>query len=400
MRLLNITLFILFLCSFYAESTEHFVKNSAINARVQIKDINQVLSAQNVGTLVVTTNRYSKDIQSICTGILIADEYLMTAAHCVVDHMTGEGALNVEFFPQYLGQGKQIRSRVFVENGWVHKQYLATDYKNILQFKNGLVSLNRKPYASDLAILKVTSSQTGYGLGKQFGYVAPIAAEEVLTTKKPNVSLLSYPADKDGNTLWYQQCHLTGHKSLIGSFDCQVYSGSSGAGLLIKAPNSDKDRVLGIVSSSSDNGLSGGAVIFSTEIIQDIKNIIKNRTESLRNFSAVSFKTKPRTYVHIENLCKKEIIAMVYSEENNEAQAIVSESKIPVNTSMKFNNIQSRAWYSHIRDLEGKPYNLGRDIFLDIENKSYSFKKNVIPYRNIGNGSIFYGDYFLKVYCI
>jgi len=220
----------------------------------------------------------------------------------------------------------------------------------------------------------------------------------VLTTKKPNVSLLSYPADKSGNTLWYQQCHLTEHKSLIGKFDCQIYSGSSGAGLLIKAPNSDKDRVLGIVSSSSDNGLSGAAVLFSTEMIQDIENIIKNRTESIKHFSAVKFKTTPRTYVHIENLCKKEIIAMVYSEENN--QGMVSESKIPVNTSVIFNSIQSRIWYSHIRDLEGKPYNFGNDILLDVNNKSYYFKKNIIPYKNIGNGSVFYGDYFLKVYCI
>lgn len=398
MRLLNIALFILLLCSFHADSTEHSVKSSTISSRIQIKDINQVLSAQSVGTLVITRNRFSKDTQSLCTGILIADDYLMTAAHCIIDHMTGEGVLNAEFIPQYLGDGKQIRSRVFIEKGWVHKKYLTTDYKDILQFKNGLVSLNRKPNTSDLAILKVTNSQTGFGLGKQYGYVAPIAAEDVLTTKKPNVSLLSYPADKSGNTLWYQQCHLTEHKSLIGKFDCQIYSGSSGAGLLIKAPNSDKDRVLGIVSSSSDNGLSGAAVLFSTEMIQDIQNIIKNRTELIKHFSAVKFKTTPRTYVHIENLCKKEIIAMVYSEENN--QGMVSESKIPVNTSVIFNSIQSRIWYSHIRDLEGKPYNFGNDILLDVNNKSYYFKRNIIPYKNIGNGSVFYGDYFLKVYCI
>lgn len=77
----------------------------------------------------------------------------------------------------------------------------------------------------------------------------------------------------------------------------------------------------------------------------------------------------------------------------------VLERTIPIGFSAEFNTINSRTWYSHIRDLDGRPYNLGKDIQLTIKGEKYFFKEHTVPYRN-GFGDILYGDHFYRVHCI
>ena len=382
--------------SLLIQATSSSVHNDDL--RVQVLNINQVPSAKNVGTLIIKKNRFSKNMLSRCSAVLIAEEYLMTAAHCVFDHLKVSPAMSIEFIPQYLGLGLQRESRVFVQEGWIHKQYLQNDYKDILQFPNGLISLQRETRNSDLAILKVVNEKSQDGLGKLFGYIKPIQESQASTDNSQPVSLLSYPGDKDGSTLWYQECELKKSKHLIGKFDCRVYSGASGAGILTKTSDTGQ-RLLGIVSTSSRSGYEGEAVLFSDKVIEDIEYIIAKQDEKVTQFDPVTFKTTKKVYIHIENRCNKEIIAQAYHQPSDRDNWVVIEENIPVNSSALFNSVNSRTWYSHIRDLDGRPYNLGKDIALTVGSKKYLFKKRTIPYRN-SYGGLFYGDHFLRVHCI
>lgn len=378
----------------------HAFEFSDRDLRVKVTHINQISPAESVGNLVIIKNRLTTGTQSRCTAILIAEQYIMTAAHCVFDHLSVAPVMSVEFIPQFLGLGHQQRSRVFVEEGWIHKQYIKEDYKGVMQFPNGLVSLNRDTKNSDLAILKVTNPQTGHGLGKLFGYVKPIEATLVSANKNNfPVSLLSYPSDKEGITLWHQECKLKKNTPLIGQFNCWVNTGSSGAGLLMKDPNTQHHRVLGIVSTSTENGHIGEAVLFSKEVIQDIEQIIARRPENVTQFKPVTFKTTKKVYIHIENRCDKEIIAQAYHQPEGRDDWGILAHTIPINGSVQFNAINSRTWYSHIRDHDGTPYNVGRDKAFLINGEKYYFKQRTVPYLN-DNGSLFYGDHFLRVHCL
>lgn len=388
---------LLFLCQ-YSFGESFSVNEVNTDLRVQVIDIDTFPHASSVGSLIITINRFSKNMQVRCSAVLIAEDYIMTAAHCVFDHLRAEPVLNVEFIPQYLGKGLQQRSRVFIKEGWIHKQYASEDYKNVLQFPNGTVSLNHETQKTDLAILKVISSKNRQGSGKQFGYIEPISQEAALTEQKIPVSLLSYPADKEGNTLWHQKCELKKHKPFIGKINCRVYSGASGAGIFIETPKSTH-HVVGIVSTSSRNGDIGETVLFSNKVIEDINHIISKRPEKVKLFEAVDFKTTKKVYIHIENRCNKKIVAQAYHQPYGGENWGVIERTIPIGFSAEFNTINSRTWYSHIRDLDGRPYNLGKDIQVTIKNENYFFKEHTVPYRN-GDGDIFYGDHFYRVHCI
>ncbi|MDB2386357.1 trypsin-like peptidase domain-containing protein [Shewanella sp.] len=388
-----------FLMSQTAHATDFDEYNPDEDLRKQVTDINQVPQAASVGSLIITRNRFSKGVQVRCSAVLIAENYLMTAAHCVFDHLRSAPVLNIEFIPQYLGKGKQKRSRVFIKEGWIHKQYAKEGHKDVLQFPSGLVSLNRKTKNSDIAILKVISPKTRQGLGKQFGYVKPIAKEQVLAKHLLSVSLLSYPGDKENGTLWHQNCELKKKAPLIVQMNCRAYGGTSGAGVFIKGSEAAKHRVIGIISTASRDGSIADAVVFSNEIINDVEHIIAARPEEVTQFEPVTFNTIDKIYLHIENRCDKDIIAQAYFQGDGNEHWGVIEHEIPIGFSAEIGAIDSRVWYSHIRGVDGRKYNIGRDILLSIGGKRYSFKKRAVPYRN-GYGDILYGDHFLRVYCM
>ncbi|AQS37347.1 Trypsin-like peptidase domain [Shewanella psychrophila] len=312
MKLLKITisLCLFFICQ-YSVGESFSVDKENENLRVQVKDIDDYSHASSVGSLIITRNRFSKNIEVRCSAVLIAEDYIMTAAHCVFDHLRAAPVLNIEFIPQYLGKGRQQRTRVFIEEGWIHKQYTLEDYKNVLQFPNGTVSLNNDTQKTDLAILRVMSSKNRKGSGKQFGYIEPVSQDKVLIEQKVPVTLLSYPGDKEGNTLWHQKCELKKYKPFIGQINCRVYSGASGAGVIIETPESTH-HVVGIVSTSSMNGEIGEAVLFSNKVIEDINYIISKRPDKVKLFEAVDFKTTKKVYIHIENRCNEKVVAQAY----------------------------------------------------------------------------------------
>ncbi|CAM4030460.1 trypsin-like serine peptidase [Shewanella aquimarina] len=378
----------------------HAFEFSDQDSRVQVTQIGQIVPAESVGNLVVIKNRLTTDTRSLCTAILIAEQYLMTSAHCVFDHLGATPAMSVEFFPQFLGEGQQKRSRVFIEEGWIHKQYIKEDYKEVQQFPNGLVSLNRNTHTSDLAILKVINPNTGQGLGKRFGYVKPIG-ESAISTEAHHlpVSLLSYPSDKAEHTLWYQDCELKKTSSLIGQSNCRVAPGASGAGIMMKDPKTRRNRLIGVLSSAKENGHISEAVLFSNEVIQDIEQIIARHPDKVTQFEQVAFKTTKKVYIHIENRCDREIIAQAYHQPEGRDDWGVIKRTIPINRSALFNAINSRTWYSNIRDKNNTPYNVGRDKAFLIDGETYFFKQRAVPYLN-DNGGLFYGDYFLRVHCL
>ncbi|QSX41371.1 trypsin-like serine peptidase [Shewanella cyperi] len=371
--------------------------NPSQDPRVQVLRLDDVPQSKQVGRLSVEINRFTRDIRGSCTAVLIAEEYLLTAAHCVFDHLGARPVLGIEFFPRSLGLEQQPVSRVFVREGWIHKGYLAQDHSNTLQFPNGMVGLEQEPSNKDLAILRVRSDASGLGSGKELGFLKPAPLDQLKSEAEPlAIRVLSYPGDKEGLSLWSQDCQLKAAIDFIGEFDCRIFQGASGAGLLAQDPRSGEYRVVGI--TSSNNSDAAYAVLFSPEVLADIDNIIHGQGRRASQFEPVSFHTEKKVYINIRNHCDKALEALIYSQRLGEQDWSMVRVPVAARSTRALDAIDTQAWYYHIEATDGSRSWGGRDLMFSVGGKSYGFKRREVNLMT-PRATPFHGDDFLDLKC-
>ena len=158
-----------------------------------------------------------------CTGTLIADNLVLTNAHCVIDPETGKFSSNVEFMPNVIDQNYQDKAQV-------EQVIYGTNFKN-----------DPNKMANDWAIMKISSP-----LGQKYGYLGwRSIPSEVLARNKKAFFFVGYSGDFPtqkyqkyftagaGWTASYEAgCSIT--KEVNGSLlhDCATAGGSSGGAII------------------------------------------------------------------------------------------------------------------------------------------------------------------------
>lgn len=169
--------------------------------------------------------RVEQSGKGYCTGVLIASDLVLTAAHCVYDR--NDRLLSTEKlqFRAGLRDGVSVADRA-VSQIAAHQQF------------NPRAPISAHFVRYDVALLRLESPISSFT-------AAPFALHKG-HSKGSRVSVVSYGRGRDEALSWQRDCGVLGRSQELVSFDCNVTYGSSGAPVFLK--ENGRGRILSLVS--------------------------------------------------------------------------------------------------------------------------------------------------------
>lgn len=163
-----------------------------------------------------------------CTGVLIAPDQVLTAAHCVYDRARQGIA------PDIIQFRAGLRDGVVIAEAGVARYAVAPGY-------DPAAGMQAENVRRDVALLQL-STPISAALAAPFHLAAAPAAGQ-------RVSVVSYGRDRDKAPSWQRDCGLLWRSKGVMGFDCAVINGSSGAPVFAK--DGGRARILSLVSGGT-----------------------------------------------------------------------------------------------------------------------------------------------------
>ncbi|MFN7223340.1 MAG: trypsin-like serine peptidase [Paracoccaceae bacterium] len=236
------------------------------------------VSAQDVGLRLLQTGDDSRGWEAVgrlnlgdrgfCTGALIAEDLVLTAAHCLFDKTTGQSfdASTIQFLAGWRnGRAAAYRG---VRKAVAHPEYVY----------GGRDSVDRVPF--DLALLQLDQPI-------RLPSIRPFATD-VRPRTGDKVEVVSYAQDRAEAPSLQQVCHVLGRQSVAqepaladgGKFDtlvlsCDVDFGSSGAPIF--SMRDGTLRIVSVVSAKAE--VDGQKVSLGTPLADHVDFLRKKLAE-------------------------------------------------------------------------------------------------------------------------
>lgn len=219
------------------------------SALIRLTDREDLFGWEAVGRLNIASGGY-------CTGTLIANNLVLTAAHCVYDKKTNTLRAPSSFtFQAGLRDGKSIEeskaSKVAVHQNYDPSAKISADYVR-----------------NDIALIKLEKSISSFT-------ASPFKVHTGVKAGK-KVNVVSYGRGRDKALSWQRNCSVTNRYTGLMQFNCNVTFGSSGAPVFAKEGRNW--RILSIISVGHKRGKE--TVSYGSELPKMISLLKKNLTHN------------------------------------------------------------------------------------------------------------------------
>jgi|GEM_PF-1913333 V8-like Glu-specific endopeptidase len=255
-------------------------------------------------------SRHKSGRISTCTGTILNDSYVLTAAHCVIDSQTKKPKLDIFFIPRTLYKNQMPFGRFPVNKVYIPKTYLNFD------------SSTFRSTQYDMALVKFHKNKKGENLREKTG--AGIGFWGLRRLTNPNVTTIGYPGDKPSWTPYRQEnCRIFEFDDYMYSSTCDVYQGQSGSALVAYSKKYKQSFIHGVhASDSSEKQLNLVTKITATRE-RVMANIMNGDLDSALNDEETWVELKAYVSlgvnVIVENACTNRRTfygAIVYQETN------------------------------------------------------------------------------------
>lgn len=184
--------------------------------------------------------------RGFCTGALIADDLVLTAAHCLFDKETGARVEARDM--QFLAGWRNGRAAAYrgVRQALAHPDYVYSGAENI----------DRVRY--DVALLQLDQPI-------RLPSITPFATDD-RPAKGDEVGVVSYAQDRSEAPSLQELCHVLGRQSGMLIMSCDVDFGSSGAPVF--SFRDGRARVVSVISAKAE--MEGAKVSLGTPLAEPI----------------------------------------------------------------------------------------------------------------------------------
>lgn len=199
----------------------HSVRNTRLG-----RSVGQIKASKEEG---VTTN---------CTGTILSNEFVLTAAHCVIDAKTNRPYHNIYFTPQ-----KYYKNHMPYGRFAATKVYLPQDF-----LRSTRNTFEAAKY--DMALVKFAKNVKGENLTEKSG--GRIGFWGVSQLPGDKVTTIGYPGDRKNSGAYVEDdCELFELNEFMYDTTCDSYAGQSGAAFAMYSPKYKKSHVHGVLASEN-----------------------------------------------------------------------------------------------------------------------------------------------------
>lgn len=211
------------------------VQHASASSLIRLTDRDDLFGWEAVGRVDLKRGGF-------CTGVLIAPDQVLTAAHCLFDRAGNPVPPGQITFHAGLRDGKPIASRPVI------RAAVAEGF----QPGTGMTAANVR---SDAALMQLETAIPA-------SVAAPFALH-LRPVRGDALSVVSYGRGREAALSWQRNCNMLGRGQGLVSFDCNVTFGSSGAPVFTDGGR--RARIVTLVVGGSKDG-KGNTIAYGMDL--------------------------------------------------------------------------------------------------------------------------------------